>query len=161
MTTSKSKDFFVIAHNIRSLFNVGSLFRSADAFGVSHIYLTGYTGTPPDAKIAKVALGAEQYLPWQHAKSPVRVIKKLRAVYPYIQIVGLENNLSAGHKPIALPKFKPQFPLALVLGEETKGIPRSLLTQCDQLVEIPMQGQKESLNVIVAFAVAAYHIQCL
>ena len=157
------KSFFVIAHNIRSLLNVGSIFRSSDAFGVTRLYLTGYTGRPDNlihkAKITKTALGAEEFVKWEYKKSAVRVIKDLRVTYPKINIIGLENNLPVGagfSRPQPLPKFKPTFPLALILGEEVKGISQQLIEFCDKLVEIPMNGQKESLNVSVAFGVAAY-----
>ena len=151
----QKKEFYVIAHNIRSLYNVGSIFRTADAFGVSKIYLTGYTGTPANPihkkKIGKVALGAEEWVPWEYSKSPqavIRILKKQR-----VTIVGLENNVG---KPTNIRKFKPKFPLAIILGEETGGINKSLIKSCDHLVEIPMLGKKESLNVSVAFGIAAY-----
>lgn len=160
MSDSKQKQFFVIAHNIRSLYNVGSIFRTADAFGVSKIYLTGYTGTPGNPfhkkKIGKVALGAQEWVSWEYSKSVqavTRVLKKQK-----FNIIGLENNLSAGQKSIRLDEFKPRFPLALILGEEVVGISRPLIKSCDQLVEIPMFGKKESLNVSVAFGIAAYKI---
>lgn len=152
------KEFFVIAHNIRSLYNVGSIFRTADAFGTTKIYLTGYTGTPKNPihkkKIGKVALGAEEWVEWENSRSAAKVIKDLRLKYPKITIVGLENNVKAER----LQKFKPKFPLALILGEETTGINRSILKLCDKVVEIPMHGKKESLNVSVAFGIAAYAV---
>ncbi len=151
------KHFSVIAHNIRSLHNVGSIFRTADSLGVTKIYLTGYTGTPPDTRLAKVALGAENFVPWEYTKSAIRLIKKIRQHNPNVTIVGLENNLP-GHKITLLHKYKPKFPVVLLVGEETKGIPKKILQMCDELVEIPMKGQKESLNVSVAFGIAAYQI---
>lgn len=148
------KQFFVIAHNIRSLYNVGSIFRTADAFGVSKIYLTGYTGTPANqihrAKIAKSALGAENFVPWEHYRSAIKLIKSLRS--QKVNIIALENNT----KSVPLMKFKPIFPLALVLGEETRGVAKLILRLCDHVLEIPMLGKKESLNVSVAFGIAAY-----
>ncbi len=152
--------FYVVAHNIRSLFNVGSLFRTADAFSVSKIYLTGYTPTPEifkhRIKINKTALGAEEFVPWEHKISPVRVIKDLKRKNKKIQIIALENNIKG--KTVKLNKFKPKFPLVLILGEEVGGVDKSLLKMADKVVEIPMFGKKESLNVSVAFGVAAYHI---
>lgn len=155
-----NKSFFVIAHNIRSLYNVGSIFRTADACGVSKLFLTGFTGTPLQPKLAKVSLGAENFVPWEYVKSPVRLIKRLRQEFPKLIVYGLENNLPARYakKVTYLNKLKPKFPSVLVLGEETNGIPKSLLPFCDSFIEIPMQGQKESLNVSVAFGVAAYQI---
>lgn len=152
--------FFVIAHNIRSLYNVGSIFRTSDAFGVSELLLTGYTGTPNNPKLAKVSLGAEKMVPWRSFATVAAALKKLKAEHPNLVVYGLENNLSASLKDKVYPisKIKFQFPCALILGEEVEGIPKSLLKYCDQFVEIPMQGTKESLNVSVAFGVAAYQI---
>jgi tRNA G18 (ribose-2'-O)-methylase SpoU len=161
MPKSQIKEFFVIAHNIRSLHNVGSIFRTADAFNITKVYLTGFTGTPDyyvhKNKIEKVALGAEKFVSWEYAKSPTKLIKTLKA--KQVQIVALENHLPKGVKlagPVALHKFKPQFPLALVLGQERKGISQAILNLCDTAVEIPMFGQKESLNVSVAFGIASF-----
>lgn len=152
----KFKDFFVIAHNIRSLYNVGSIFRTADAFGVSKIYLTGYTGAPDNPihrkKIGKVALGAETWIPWERCRSATALIKRLKK--QKVAILGLERHAKAQN----IRKFKPIFPLALVLGEEVKGISQSLLKLCDRILEIPMLGKKESLNVSVAFGIAANYL---
>lgn len=156
----RNPDFFVLAHNIRSLHNVGAIFRSGDVFGVSKLFLTGYTGHPPDEKLSKVALGADKTVPWEHNKSAVRLIKRLRLLYPNLTVVGLDNNLPAASKGrlSELPGYKPKFPLLLVLGEEVAGIPRNVSKLCDEYVEIPQYGTKESLNVSVAFGVAAYAI---
>jgi len=152
----KSKEFYVIAHNIRSLHNVGSIFRTADAFGVSKIFLTGYTGRPDNAvhinKIAKAALGAEKWVPWEHQKSAVRLIKDLRL--KKVSIVALEKH----PKSTGIKKFKSKFPLALVLGEEVRGVSKAILDLCDDVLEIPMMGKKESLNVSVSFGIAAFAI---
>src|SRR6185436_412678 len=104
----QKKEFFVIAHNMRSLYNVGSLFRTGDAFGVTKIYLTGYTGNPgnfvQNKRIAKTSLGAESFIPWEYSKSPqatIRVLKKQG-----VKIIALENNTN---RAISLFKFKPKF----------------------------------------------------
>ncbi len=153
-----TKSIHVIAHNIRSLQNVGSIFRTADCFGIHKIFLTGYTGTPPDPKIAKTALGAENTVAWEHNKSAVRVIKKLQKEYPQLQIVGLENNLPKNlqRKKVLVQNFALKSPIVLILGHETTGIPKNILAICDAFMEIPQYGEKESLNVSVAFGIAAY-----
>jgi tRNA G18 (ribose-2'-O)-methylase SpoU len=156
----KQKEFFVLAHNIRSLHNVGSIFRTSDVFGVTKLFLTGYTGHPPDPKIAKVALGADTTIPWEHNSSAKRILTKLRKQYSNLAVVGLENNLPKDDvRPVRLlgsKSFTPSFPLVLVLGEEVSGISRPLLPLCDYFAEIPQYGTKESLNVSVAFGVAAF-----
>lgn len=147
----------LIAHNIRSLHNVGAIFRTADSFGVSKIYLTGYTGVPEGKnadKISKVALGAEQFIPWQKAKNLGPLLKKLKA--QGVRIAALENNVK--YKTTPLSKYRAKFPLALILGEETKGNTKQILELADDILEIPMHGQKESLNVSVACGVALYQL---
>ncbi|PIR96528.1 MAG: RNA methyltransferase [Candidatus Doudnabacteria bacterium CG10_big_fil_rev_8_21_14_0_10_42_18] len=160
--TKPKKSFYVIAHNIRSLHNVGSIFRTADAFGIEKIFLTGYTPTPKlekhRLKINKVALGAEKFVEWEYQKSAARLIKKLQK--KKTAILALENNASSAidiSSGQARTIFKNDR-VALVLGEERKGINKKLLALCDMIVEIPMKGEKESLNVSVAFGVAAYEI---
>lgn len=150
-----NNQLFVIAHNIRSLHNVGSIFRAADGFGVTKVYLTGYTGTPEGKnaeKIHKVALGAEEFVEWEYTRSLARLITKLKK--QGVRIVALENNQQ--YKITSLVKYKPKFPMALILGEEVKGHTKKTLDSCDDIVEIPMQGQKESLNVSVACGIALY-----
>lgn len=145
--------FYIIAHNIRSLYNVGSIFRTADAFGVDKIILTGYTGTPKNPRLAKTALGAEKYVAWEYQKQVKRVLRQLKK--QKFNLVALENNVP---RTTILNTFKPKFPLALMLGEEVGGIKKDYLKMCDRIIEIPMKGEKESLNVSVAFGVAVYHI---
>lgn len=148
----KDRKFYIICQNVRSLFNVGSIFRTADCFGVDKIYLTGITGRPPRLEISKVALGADNFISWEYHLQPLRLIKKLQA--EGIKVVALEQ--SQGSLP--LQNFKPIFPLALIIGEEVKGLPRSILKVVNQIVEIPMHGKKESLNVGIACGIAADHI---
>jgi tRNA G18 (ribose-2'-O)-methylase SpoU len=152
----KDRALYIIAHNIRSRFNVGSIFRIADSLGVTKIYLTGYSPCPPHEKISKVALGAENFVPWEQKKSPVVLIKQLKKIYPKISIISLENNIKRPTTP--LHSFKAKFPAALIIGEEVSGINKKLLDLSDFIVEIPMQGQKESLNVSTAAAIAVYNI---
>lgn len=154
---SKIPQLFLIAHNIRSLHNVGAIFRTADSFGVHKIFLTGYTGAPEGKnadKISKVALGAEQFVDWEKAKNLGPLLKKLKA--QGVRIAVLENNVK--YKTIQLPHYKPKFPLALILGEETKGNTKKILDLADDILEIPMHGRKESLNVSVACGVALYQL---
>ncbi len=153
MSTAKNKPIYLIAHNVRSLFNVGSFFRCADVFGVDKIYLCGYTGFPPRDQISKTALGADEWLKWERKKQTLTLVKKLKK--QGIKIIALET----GEKTTPLPKFKPKFPLALIIGNEIEGIPKSLLAQADEVVKIPMLGQKESLNVAVAASIALYHLR--
>ncbi len=148
----KPKQFYVVVDNIRSLENVGSIFRTADALGVTKIYLCGITATPPNDKIAKTALGAEKNIPFEYCKQTWRLVDKLKKAK--VKIVSLEQS----PKSILYTQFKPKFPLALVIGNEVKGVSKKVLAQSDTIIHLPMLGQKESLNVSVAFGVAGYHI---
>ncbi|OGZ63482.1 MAG: hypothetical protein A2998_01635 [Candidatus Staskawiczbacteria bacterium RIFCSPLOWO2_01_FULL_37_25b] len=146
------KEFYVICDNIRSLENIGSIFRTADALGVSKIFLCGISGKPPHHKISKTALGAEKTIPFEYYKQTGRLVDKLKK--SKISIIALEQSKDA----ISYTKFKPKFPLALIVGNEVKGISKAILKKCDKIIELPMAGKKESLNVSVAFGVAGYYI---
>ncbi len=147
---------YLVLDNIRSSYNVGAIFRTADAVGINKIFLTGVTPCPVDkfnrvsSRIAKSALGSEQTVSWEYKKNISSVLKKL--VESRVQIIALEQApKSVNYKKIKLAKN-----WALVLGEETKGLPRAVLGKCDVIAEIPMKGKKESLNVSVATGVALF-----
>lgn len=142
----------VIAHNIRSLHNVGSIFRSCDAFAVEKLYLTGITGTPPRKEIAKVALGSEHRVAWEHVNDALDLIERLKS--RGCTIIALENNA----RSISIHQFCPVGQNALVLGNEVGGIEADVLNVCDHLLEIPMIGLKQSLNVSVAAGIALFAI---
>lgn len=142
----------VIAHNIRSLHNVGSIFRTAEAAGVTKVFLTGYTGTPPRNEISKVALGSEMRIPWQHAKNIGSVLSQLRRENFYI--VALEQDAaSVDYRKV---NVKPNANVALIVGNEVLGISKPLRAKADIIAEIPMLGGRKSLNVSVAFGIAIY-----
>ncbi|MDF1497905.1 MAG: RNA methyltransferase [Patescibacteria group bacterium] len=148
--------FVVICDSIRSLHNVGSVFRTSDGVGISKVYLCGITGIPDTQKherqISKVALGAQNYILWEYAKQSWRVVEKLKE--EGYQIVSLEQTKNS----IAYTDYKPEFPIALIVGNEGKGVKKSLLSRSDVVIDIPMKGKKESLNVSVAFGIVAYWI---
>lgn len=146
------KDFYVICDNIRSLENIGSIFRTADALGVSKIFLCGISGKPPHHKISKTALGAEKTIPFEYHKQTWRLIEKLKK--DKISIIALEQH----KRSILYTKFKPRFPIALVLGNEVKGISDKTLKKADKIINLPMHGKKESLNVSVAFGAVGYYL---
>lgn len=163
-TLSHMSEIIVIAHNIRSTHNVGSIFRTCEGFGVSRIILSGYTPYPQlpvdtrlphiatklTSQIHKTALGAEEMVPFEYQEYPdLQSLKD--AGYT---IVGLEQD----GRSVMLPDYKSPEKIALLLGEEVEGITSDLRDQCDDLIEIPMQGQKESFNVSVATGIALYHI---
>ena len=132
---------------------MGAVFRTADALGVQKIILGGYTGCPPRKEITKTALGAENWISWERRFHLGRALGEYRE--KGFHVIGLENNI-----PHALPlsEFTPAFPLILVVGNELRGISKVVQKQIETSISIPMQGKKESLNVAVAFGIAAYHI---
>ena len=143
----------LVLHNIRSAYNVGSIFRTADGAGVSKIYLCGITSNPNDEpKISKTALGAEKTVTWEYCKQTWRLLDKLKK--EGVEVVALEQD----KKAVDYRKFKPKRPVALVLGNEVGGLSPTILRAADAIMEIPMRGKKESLNVSVAAGVALYEI---
>ena len=143
----------LIAHNIRSLHNVGAFFRTADAFGVEKIYLTGYTGCPPRKEIAKTALGSEHRIPWEHRENIDELLLELNSAGK--KIVALEiSNRAIRVEALQIPVEQ----VALIVGSEVEGISQQTLEQCDEIIEIPMIGVKKSLNVSVATGIALFAI---
>ncbi len=150
----------VILDNIRSTFNVGSIFRTADALGIGQIILGGTTPAPVDRfgrerkDIAKVSLGAEKSVPWKYEKDILSVIKKLKKEgYQIIALEQAEN--SVDYKAVKINK---KSKIVFVLGAEVDGVNKKILKLADIVVEIPMRGTKESLNVSVSFGVALFRI---
>lgn len=144
------QSIYLVLHNIRSVHNVGSLLRTADAAGVSEVILCGVTPTPVDRfgrerkEVAKVALGAERTVPWIYKEDTLQAIEVLQA--KGVAVVAVEQ--TQGATPYTA--YKNDTPTAFILGEETKGLPTEVLNACDAIIEIPMYGEKESLNVSVA-----------
>jgi 23S rRNA (guanosine2251-2'-O)-methyltransferase len=153
-----SAPVYLLLHNIRSTYNVGSIFRTADAAGVSKIFLSGYTPTPLDrfgrlrSDVTKVSLGAEVAVPWEYGKTAGSVIKKLKK--EGVEIIALEQNeISVDYKKIKLKN-----PALIILGNEPKGISKALLRHADIIAEIPMKGEKESLNVSIAAGIFLFRL---
>jgi 23S rRNA (guanosine2251-2'-O)-methyltransferase len=143
----------VILENIRSLWNVGSVFRSADAAGVESLILAGFTGRPPRAEISKTALGAEESVPWGEAASAAEAVERLRAEGHFI--IALERTPSS----VPFAEADIRFPCALILGNEVAGLDTDAKAGADLVCHIPMHGVKGSLNVAVAGGVAFYELR--
>lgn len=153
-----NKENILILHNIRSVENVGAIFRTADAAGINKIYLTGYTPAPLDrfgrkrGDMAKSALGAEEFVSWESKKSLPSIISRLRRE-KFLIIAIEQDKKSVDYKKVQL-KNKNVF----IAGPEVTGIPKNILNKCDIIAEIPMHGKKESLNVSVALGIALFRI---
>jgi 23S rRNA (guanosine2251-2'-O)-methyltransferase len=150
---------YLLLHNIRSTHNVGSVFRTADAVGVKKIYISGYTPAPKDrfgrdrTDIAKVSLGAEKDIEWEQIEDPKELIKKLKK--EKVEIISLEQHKSS----INYKEIKIKEKMLVILGEEVNGVEEDILKMSDQIAEIPMHGNKESLNVSVAAGVLLYSLR--
>ena len=148
--------FVAVCEEIRSLWNVGSMFRSADAAGFSHLFLIGISGCPPRKEIAKTSLGAEDHVNWNYAGNTIEVLSSLKSMG--YQIVALEKTENSKSLTQCLKEGMLKSPLCLVVGSEVKGVYSETLDASDLVVDLPMRGFKESLNVAVAFGIAAYAI---
>lgn len=144
----------VLVEDVRSLWNVGSIFRTADGAGFGQLHLTGITGCPPRKEIAKTSLGAEDHLSWKYYLSAVDIIPQLKA--DGVMIVGLERNEDSLDLKRTLDQGQLRKPLCLVVGNEVTGLSVETLQMCDVVCHLPMRGFKESLNVAVAFGIASY-----
>ncbi|HYH75738.1 MAG TPA: TrmH family RNA methyltransferase [Candidatus Saccharimonadales bacterium] len=159
------RDIVLIAHNLRSIHNVGSLLRTAEGLGVSKVYLTGYTPYPQhegdsrmphiatkiSRQMNKTALDAEHMVPWEHYDSLDPVLATLQA--DGFMVAAIEQADTA----ISLPDYQPPGKIALLVGREVEGVEPEVLALCDAIVEIPMFGRKESFNVVQAAAMGLYH----
>jgi tRNA G18 (ribose-2'-O)-methylase SpoU len=161
------RKIILIAHNLRSCHNVGSILRTADGLGVTTVYLSGYTPYPAmdnderlphlaqkiSRQIHKTALGAENSVTWEHAENIQELLDKLRRD-GYV-LAAIEQN----DKSIKLPDYKPPKKIALLVGREVEGVEDEVLEEMDVILEIPMFGEKESFNVVQAAAMGLYKIK--
>lgn len=155
-------EFVVILHNIRSAYNVGACFRTADGAGVKKIFLTGYTLepwykdraflSPAQKMLAKTALGAEENVLWEKRGGVGKLLRELKE--EGFEIVALEQS----DESMDYRDYKPKQKTVLLVGNEVRGVDKKILKQCDKIIEIPMQGKKNSLNASVAFGVASFEI---
>lgn len=144
----------VVADSVRSLLNIGSVFRTSDAFLVERILLCGISGTPPHPEISKTALGAEENVAWEHCADAVEACRRLQADGYRICV------LEQAHNSTLLGDFEPEADgrYALVIGNEVEGVDQRLVDMADHLLEIPQWGMKHSLNVAVSAGIALWHI---
>jgi tRNA G18 (ribose-2'-O)-methylase SpoU len=167
VNSGPQRSIVVIAHNLRSVHNVGSLLRTGEVFAVDKVYVTGFTPYPAhpgddrDAKLqaqqtrrmAKAAAGAERTMPFERHTDVYALLDSLRTAG--YSVVGLEIDPDA----VALPDYSPADKVALLLGDEVAGIEPALRNRCEQLLQIPMYGRKDSLNVSVAAGIALYTLR--
>jgi 23S rRNA (guanosine2251-2'-O)-methyltransferase len=142
----------ILLDNIRSIYNVGSFFRTADAARIEKLYLSGITGAPPHKGLSKTALGAEDTVPWESVPSTLTLLHDLRA--RHYEIAAIETSTYA----VDLFDWQPNFPICVLFGHEVDGLPPELIEQADRHVRIPMLGMKHSLNVATAGGIVIYEL---
>ncbi len=151
---SKKTPLIIILDNIRSLNNIGSVFRTADAFLVEKIYLCGITATPPHKDIQKTALGATDTVDWEHQKDTLQLVQNLKS--QHVKILSIEQAENA----IMLNDFslEPNQKYAIIFGNEVKGVQQQVVSESDAVIEIPQYGSKHSLNISVSAGVVIWDL---
>ncbi len=142
---------YALVDNVRSLYNVGSIFRSSDGALITKLFLAGFTPHPPRKEIDKTALGAAKTVPWEYYKDPMEILEWLKRSNIKICVLELTNE----SKPYYELK-KENFPLCIVVGNEITGVSKEIIQEADMAIEIPMLGNKQSLNVAVAYGIVVY-----
>lgn len=153
------QEIYIILDNVLDTYNIGSVFRLADAVGAKKIYLCKGSETPPNSRIQKASIGTWQWVEWEYCKKTTDAIKKLKKEIKNIRIIGVELD----KRSINYTKANYSLPLALVVGHESDGISEEVLSKCDEIVQLPMMGINKSLNVMVSLGIVLYDIieKCL
>jgi tRNA G18 (ribose-2'-O)-methylase SpoU len=152
--TIKRNPIYLVLDRVIDTYNIGSLFRLADAIAAEKMYICGDTEYPPSSRIHKAAVGTQEWVPWEKADSTVKIVKKLK--FEGVQIIAVEQ--SPQSIPYSVLSTKVEFPVAVVVGNETDGIDKEVLDLADVIVELPMFGVNKSFNVWGSAAVVAYQV---
>ncbi len=150
--SGQKNEIYLVLDNIRSMYNVGAMFRSAEGARVKKIYLCGITATPPREKIFKTSMGAVDWVDWEYRENSSSAVQELKKIG--VQIVSLEQTDTSVH----YKKAKYKRPIAIVVGHELKGVSKDVLKLCDLCVEIPMYGRANSLNVATSAGIILYEV---
>lgn len=154
----KRNEIYIILDDVLDTYNVGAIFRLADAVAAKKVYLCGRTETPPNSRIKKASINTWQWIPWTYASTAAEAIQELKNQSAgrgtKVQIIGVEQD----EKSVPFDKFEYNLPTALVVGNETDGISKKVLDLCDAIVELPMHGINTSLNVMVSLGITLYKV---
>jgi len=148
----KKNPIYIILDNVMDTYNIGAIFRLADAIAAEKVILCGETETPPDSRIKKASINTTEWVAWQYASSAKEAIAKLKIKNEKLKIIAIEQDM----RSIPYDKADYKFPIALVVGNETSGVSKEVLDSSDQIVEIPMWGVNKSLNVMVSLGIVLY-----
>lgn len=150
----KRNPIYIILDNVLDTYNVGAIFRLADAVAAEKVILCGETEIPPNSRIKKASINTTEWVAWSYAPTAADAVNELRTKNPELQVVAIEQN----KRSVAYDKADYTFPLALVVGNETAGVSKEVLKIADQIVEIPMWGVNKSLNVMVSLGIVLYKV---
>lgn len=150
----KRNPVFIILDNVLDTYNIGAVFRLADAVAAEKVYLCGGTETPPNHRIKKASINTTEWVPWQYFANAKTAISNLRSKISNVQVVAVEQS----EKSIPYTEAEYSFPVALVVGHETDGVSQETLEECDLIVELPMWGVNKSMNVMVSLAIALFKV---
>lgn len=150
----KRQEIYIILDDVLDTYNVGSIFRLADAVGAKKVYLCGRTETPPNSRIKKASINTWQWTPWEYVESASKAILDLKSEIKNINVVAVEQD----SRSVPFDTFDYKMPIALVVGNETDGCSKETLDLCDSIVELPMFGINTSLNVMVTLGIVLYKV---
>lgn len=148
----KRREIYFILDSVLDTYNVGGIFRLADAIGVKKIYLCGQTETPPNPRIKKASINTTEWVAWQYSETAVSAILNLKSEILNLQVVAVEQD----EKSVPYVQINYELPIAFVVGNETTGVSQEVLKACDCIAEIPMWGVNTSLNVIISLGIVVY-----
>lgn len=148
----KRQEIYIILDDVLDTYNVGSIFRLADAVGAKKVYLCGRTETPPNSRIKKASINTWKWVPWEHSASASKIIRNLKLEIRNLNVVAVEQD----PRSVDFATFDYKLPIALVVGHETDGVSREALDLCDAIIELPMFGINTSLNVMVTLGIILY-----
>ncbi len=148
------QEIYIILDNVLDTYNIGSIFRLADAVGAKKIYLCGGSETPPNSRIQKASVGTWQWVDWSYASTAVEALQELKTENPKLKIIGVELD----ERAIDYTKANYSLPVALVVGHESDGLSKKVLDMCDEIVQLPMMGINKSLNVMVSLGIVLYEV---
>lgn len=150
----KKNPIYIILDDVLDTYNVGAIFRLADAVAAEKVFLCGQTETPPNSRIKKASINTTEWVTWSYSPTAVDAVNELRTKNPELQVVAIEQN----KRSVAYDRADYTFPIALVVGNETAGVSKEVLAMADQIVEIPMWGVNKSLNVMVSLGIVLYKV---
>lgn len=152
--TVQKQEIYIVLDNVLDTYNIGSIFRLADAVAAKKVYLCGDTATPPNHRIKKASINTTEWVTWSYAPTAVAALQEVKSQKPKVKIIAVEQST----KSVQYDKFDYKLPICLVVGHETHGVSKEALKMADAIVEIPMFGVNKSLNVMVSLGIVLYKV---